>query len=215
MTKSQAFIESIKALGGHAKSAQNLLNQLLINWGNEGRSYHNIQHLNECLIFCEAWGAKLNAHNKACLILSIYFHDSIYIPGQPDNEDKSAQWALTSLGREGVVKAWCEIIHHMVMSTKHADPSKHPIGELEDMLHDIDMQILGSSPTRFADYDVSIAKEYSFIPEEVFKAGREKMMSEFLYQAKMGKLFRTKEGQKLNEQAIVNLKSTLKTSCLN
>ena len=207
MTKFEPFLQNLKTLGGHGASARSLFDQLASSWAGESRFYHNATHLAECLALAQEWGTTLSAHDKACLDLAIWFHDAVYIAGSTQSENRSADWAFHGLRGEGINREISTAVKNMVLSTNHSVAQPADAGELTDLLHDIDMAILGASPERFAEYNLAIEKEFAGITASAFKSGRKAVTAKFLEQAKSGVLYRTARGKLLTGNAIANLES--------
>lgn len=64
----------------------------------------------------------------------------------------------------------------MILATSH-----HVTRELDDQLMlDIDLSILGREPAAFLEYEDQVRREFSWVPEHAFRAGRLKVLSGFL-----------------------------------
>ncbi|MDM8556712.1 hypothetical protein QUF75_18455 [Desulfococcaceae bacterium HSG7] len=68
-------------------------------------------------------------------------------------------------------------IEHLINLTKH--PS-NPENSDEKYLIDIDLLILGTDSESYDKYRSDIRKEYSFVPDFLFKKGRKKLLKSFL-----------------------------------
>jgi len=77
-------------------------------------------------------------------------------------------------------------------------------------LLDIDLAILGSKPSRFAEYEQQIQQEYAWVSEGKYHEKCKKVLAHF-YQAHP--LFKTEYFQdKLENQAKINLEKVLKAN---
>lgn len=132
----------------------------------EGRAYHNREHLNECLAWCEL--VPLPPDQVTLLQLALIYHDAIYDPQRSDNERASADWAL----RDGHGQQ----VERLILATCH----DHSADGLAAWMVDIDLSILGSSPERFARYDLDIRREYAWVPAEVYRLRRAEVLRGFL-----------------------------------
>jgi len=74
-------------------------------------------------------------------------------------------------------------------------------------LIDIDLSILGKSQREFEEYEKNIREEYSWVPEEQFRAGRQVVLQRFLERDSIYStdFFR----KKYENQAIRNIENSL------
>lgn len=198
------FQRAVDQLGGAA--AHTLHAQLMAAWAEPHRSYHTLQHLEECLALAEAWGAELPAGDVALLTLALWFHDAVYDTHAKDSERRSAALAESELGRLGVAPEYRERVAQLVLATEHSTPV--PAGELlTDLLLDVDLAILGAPAPRFNEYEAQVRKEYGWVEEGAYQEGRGKVMAHFraLARAEPQQLYRTAAGRTLLAQARANL----------
>ena len=67
--------------------------------------------------------------------------------------------------------------HALVIATTHASP---PTDGDAQLLCDVDLAILGAPPLRFDAYELEIRREYSWVPEPVFRVRRAALLARFL-----------------------------------
>jgi predicted metal-dependent HD superfamily phosphohydrolase len=139
------------------------------------RRYHSLQHLIECLTWFESV-ANLAIY-PAEIEAALWFHDAIYEPTQPNNEELSAIWARDALRERGVSAAAVTRIQQLVLATQHAAIPTLPD---EQLLVDIDLAILGSNKSRFDEYEQQIKEEYTWVPENGFRERRQEILRAFL-----------------------------------
>lgn len=186
-----------------AAALKPLAEALLSAWSEPQRAYHTPQHLQECLAgfdtVCEAlqWPAAVE--------LALIFHDAVYEPQRHDNEQRSADWAVSALTTLGAGKVLCERVAALVMATQsHQPPAGDSSPEDTALLLDIDLSILGSAPARFAEYEQQIRREYHFVPEAQYQAARQRVMQGF---AQRPRLFQSEHfTQRLAAAAARNLR---------
>jgi predicted metal-dependent HD superfamily phosphohydrolase len=140
-----------------------------------GRTYHNLHHISQCL-------AELDALRDACqkpdeLELAIWYHDVIYDAKRHDNEESSADAAAKAMREAGVDQAVIDSVISLILATKHTAP---PAPGDAKILVDIDLSILGRPQVEFDVYEEAIRKEYSFVDETSFRAGRSAILRKFL-----------------------------------
>ena len=63
------------------------------------------------------------------------------------------------------------------MFTRHA---VEPVGIDAQVLVDADLSILGAHPARFREYEAQVRGEYGWVPDEIFRPARAKILKEFL-----------------------------------
>lgn len=139
------------------------------------RAYHTAAHIRDCLEqFDPCRGA---AERPDELEAAIWFHDAVYLPGAPDNEECSAQLASTTLAGAGVPLEAVHRIADLVLATQHLSIPRQPDAAL---LCDIDLSILGRTPEIFDEFEQRIRQEYTWVPEPVYRSGRTEILEGFL-----------------------------------
>jgi pantetheine-phosphate adenylyltransferase len=134
----------------------------------EGRFYHNLKHIGNCLIEFRAIEATLK--NSKAVLIALLFHDIVYDPeARQPLANETASWALA--------KQLCALNEHddatimnLMLHTSHGY-----IGDKSadtDTVCDIDMAILGYSESEFDAYEANIRREYAFASDTEYTAGR-------------------------------------------
>ncbi|WP_027892810.1 hypothetical protein [Calidithermus chliarophilus] len=147
-----------------------VLDDLLRRYGEPHRSYHNLFHL-------EALFAALEPHpvrEKAALELAVWFHDAVYDTTRNTNEEESA--ALAARALEPMGRELARRVSGMVLATKH-HRSDDPTTRL---LLDADLSILGAEEAVYRRYSRAIRQEYAWVPPEVYREGRLRVLHAFL-----------------------------------
>jgi predicted metal-dependent HD superfamily phosphohydrolase len=139
------------------------------------RHYHNLGHIAACL--AEFNAARSLALQPLALELAIWFHDAVYDPHAPDNEECSAALAARRLSEAGGVRELREAVAVLVLATKAHDGALHVDAPL---LVDVDLSILGRTAEEFAQYERQIRAEYAWVPEATFAAKRAELLERFL-----------------------------------
>lgn len=133
------------------------------------RHYHDERHLDECLraltnVHC------LSEREARLLRWAILWHDAIYEPGLPGNEERSAELAQRELSNCGVDEIDAMEVGRLIRLTeRHRAAGDDRIGAL---MVSIDLSILGSDPLRYRQYVEDVRKEYAHVPDELWQAGR-------------------------------------------
>ncbi|MDB6067992.1 MAG: hypothetical protein JWR26_4200 [Pedosphaera sp.] len=139
------------------------------------RHYHNFQHIAECLEIFES--ARTLAEQPHAVEMAIWFHDAVYDPKAPDNEERSAAMAAQCLGEASVGQAFIQKVTRLIMATKSHDASTDVDAPV---LVDVDLSILGQSNDRFRQYESQIRREYLWVPVAIFSSKRGEILKQFL-----------------------------------
>ncbi len=139
------------------------------------RAYHTATHLEDCLTQFDAGRAAALRPDE--IEAALWFHDAVYLPGHPENEERSAQWARTSLTEAGAAGELSERVCSLILATRHHTIPRDPDTAL---LCDIDLSILGRSDAVFDRYQEQIRREYSWVPEPVYRKARCEILEGFL-----------------------------------
>lgn len=191
-------------------------NRIMTPYSEPHRTYHNLSHIDACLrhfreialeiIQTEASALRVDQQQSTMdsLELAIWFHDIVYDPQTFDNEEKSVKILEKFCNDLKVDVAIKNEAKHLIMQTKSHNEG---ITIQEKLMNDIDLSILGESPKAFWAYEHGIRKEYSFVPDDVYRTERCKIMKRFADREKHGKLFQTEMFyDKFNNQARENLR---------
>jgi len=156
--------------------AQDVWEVIASRYGEEQRFYHTMEHINALLS-----QASLNEAlivDKSAVYLAIFFHDIVYDPKSKTNEEDSAELFLHLLSHH-LDSNLCEKIKAYIIATK-----KHDVAHSEDtdlkLFIDMDMSILGASPTEYEAYARQIRSEYEFVPEADYCKGRAAVLESFV-----------------------------------
>lgn len=142
------------------------------------RYYHNLEHVADTLRAVSRLAGFTD--DPSALQLAAWFHDAVYDPRANDNEGRSAELAVTLLGPVGVPRADLEKVGRLVRATAHLTDAG-PAGDRETaVLLDADLAILGASPERYKRYADGIRKEYAWVPDADYRAGRGRVIAHFL-----------------------------------
>jgi predicted metal-dependent HD superfamily phosphohydrolase len=139
------------------------------------------------------------------ILFSVAYHDIIYDTTRKDNEECSAGLAEKRLDELGLSPERIERCRNQILATKHHLPSNDPD---ENYFLDADLSILGTEENTYMDYTRKIRKEYSHLPDLMYKAGRRNVLTRFL---SMDFIFKTSYFKyKFEDQARRNILKELK-----
>ena len=162
------------------------------------RAYHNLGHIADCLAQLDALA--LPEPEATALEAAIWFHDLVYDTRAKDNEERSAEAALSFLRPTTMAAEVAELIR----ATKHHNPAETGFAII---LCDIDLSILGRDPQSYAGYAKAIRKEYGWVSDEDYASGRTAVLRNFLDR---DHIFATSEFRiRYEQQARANLQGEL------
>ncbi len=176
ITSADRWRELWRTLGA-AQTDEALRTELLKRYSAPHRHYHSVQHLEECLLQFD--GARGEAEHPAEVELALWFHDAVYEPKRPDNEERSADWAVEAALAAGLASEVAARVRALVLATRH-DEAHGPVTQDERVMVDADLSILGAPLGRFEEYERQVRAEYSGVPGILFRRGRRKILEGFL-----------------------------------
>jgi len=139
------------------------------------RAYHTMRHIGHCLEeFEEARG---EAKDPVAVEWALWYHDAIYDTHRRDNEERSAVLAETSVKDAGLPAALARRVGDLIRVSTHRKPATDPDARL---LADVDLAILGRPPEEFSEYERQVRREYAWVAEREFRAGRATILVTFL-----------------------------------
>lgn len=170
------------------------------------RHYHGTAHVEALLALAREYRGLLA--DPEAVEAAIWLHDAVYDSRANDNESRSAALAREKLaGRTDAPRL--ERIAAMIEAT-----ATHMLPELADprrdaaLFLDMDLSVLGADPDVFDAYEQAVRREYGWVPEPAWIAGRGAMLKKFLARPH---IFHTQEFQtRFEKQARANIQRSLK-----
>lgn len=159
------------------RQVKDLFNELVKNYNEKNRKYHNLSHISACFKHFDSISEKLESPHL--VEVALWFHDVIYNPLKSNNELKSAEYALDALQVTSLSKVELEEIYLHILSTMH--PSQ-PSSSDQKYLIDIDLSILATDARSYGQYKELVRQEYSFVPNLLYRRGRKKLLHSLLSQ---------------------------------
>jgi predicted metal-dependent HD superfamily phosphohydrolase len=144
------------------------------------RHYHGLAHIEALLGLAQQHAAAIA--DRDAVEAAIWFHDAIYDTRRKDSEERSAQLAQARLAGS-VAPERIDRIAAMIRATAgHAVPDFADAGAAQDcaLFLDMDLAILGSAPAEFAAYEAAVRREYDWVSEPQWIAGRRAVLAGFL-----------------------------------
>jgi predicted metal-dependent HD superfamily phosphohydrolase len=142
------------------------------------RFYHtpeHLEHMTSELRDTGIWTDNPFGVNLKGMLLAIWFHDIIQDPMRGDNEERSAKFMMDMLQRDKddtnfIHVTDAQVASRLIMATKHDGRKLRHFDE--ELIHDLDLTILGAAPTEFEAYEQQIRQEYSHFSDEDYRKGR-------------------------------------------
>lgn len=160
---------------GVSEPDERLYQDLMARYAEPTRSYHTVQHLDEC--FARLDEVARLAHRVHEVELALWFHDAVNQPRSSDNEEQSAMWAQAEIARAGLPVEVGARVRELILATKHERAPTTPDAAL---LVDIDLGILAAPAERFDEYERQVRQEYSWVPAFLFRRKRREILTGFL-----------------------------------
>ncbi len=172
-------------LGVSETAAWPLRGEILTQYRQPGRAYHNLSHalrvLGDVKRFAHWWGVE----DYGAIQMAALLQDVVYDTHSGDNEERSAEFAVW-WGRElGISPAVYTKAAEMIQATQHHAPTESADTRL---LLDADLLILASPPDDYETYRRAIRREYAWVPEPEWRVGRRRVLEHFL---ERGQIYQT------------------------
>ena len=141
-------------------------------YSDASRSYHNLEHIENCLKELRRFGEL-----KPEIAVAIFYHDCIYDTRRDDNEALSADFAANELRNAAVPEHHITNIRRLILATQHKSP---PTEHDEQVIVDVDLSILGAEPSDYWRYAEAVRKEYGWVDDAAFSQGRSQFLKQML-----------------------------------
>jgi predicted metal-dependent HD superfamily phosphohydrolase len=105
--------------------------------GDPGRKFHNLGHIDDCLTRFDEVTAHLA--DPDAVELALWFHDAVYVPGDPENERRSAELFLSHAA--GARPVFRRRVCALILTTRR---SRTPRANDCKFIDDIDLAGFGS-----------------------------------------------------------------------
>lgn len=177
-------------------------NFIIKKYSEKHRAYHNLQHIEDCLLQLDE--QDLKEEDRKVLELAFWYHDVIYDPYSKENELKSAEAARDFLVGKINETNLVDRVYDLIMITRH---NEEPANASEAMIMDIDISILGRSEAEYLAYTKAIRREYKMIPYFYYKRKRKEILKGFLKRERL--YFTQPFYEQLEEQARRNIEKEI------
>ena len=167
---------------GAQGNPREIFEEIFARWTESDRAYHNIPHLKMCLSELDLVRDRLE--DPDATELALVMHDAIHNEHRQDQSlhgDDEAESAELSefliTQRLMLPQDFADRVSSRILATKH---KQIPEGEDERYTADIDLAIFGRSERLYQIYEERVRKEYGWVPTEAFRAGRGRVLTNFL-----------------------------------
>jgi predicted metal-dependent HD superfamily phosphohydrolase len=188
-------------LAGDSPTSRTEWAAVIAAWSEPHRRYHDLAHLAAVLgLVGELADA---AADPDAVRLAAWYHDVVYDPESPGNEQVSAERARAGL--RGLVsdERLDEVVRLVELTSGH-DPG--PDDGNGAVLCDADLAVLAAPPEAYAAYASAVRLEYGHLSDEEFTSGRIAVLEHLLA---LPALYRTAAARPWTETARANLTAEL------
>ncbi|MBK8962055.1 MAG: hypothetical protein IPM75_03020 [Candidatus Competibacteraceae bacterium] len=149
-----------RAAGGAATAASAIYQRLARLYGESHRHYHTFEHIRRCLEEFDAVVALTDDPDH--IEMALWFHDAIYAPGAPDNEQRSAD-LFQRCAEGGMDERFRQSVRELIMATAHR---RAPVRRNDCFVVDIDLCSFGSPWETFERDGRRIRAEFAGVPDD-------------------------------------------------
>jgi pantetheine-phosphate adenylyltransferase len=159
-------------------------------YSDEGRYYHNMDHLAHCMQELEWLSLNTNQSQEDLknLCIALLGHDVIYgenMEGHSD-EELSAEWTQAwALNKELLNEEQAQTVKELIEKTQYLSKKLTLDTNLEKLMCSIDLAVLGKNKKVYDKYKTNIRKEYQQVPDAVYSAGRINALKKLLEMPKL------------------------------
>jgi len=135
-----------------------------------GRTFHNMRHIDDCLRHFDEVERRLA--DPDAVELALWFHDVVYVPGDPANERESAALFLTHAG--GAPASLRRRVVALILATERRQAPRTPDARFVD---DIDLAGFGGTWEAFARNSRRLRQESAGVDDAAYYRGQWKFLS--------------------------------------
>jgi predicted metal-dependent HD superfamily phosphohydrolase len=154
--------------------------RLMAIYSGADRHYHDLRHIEALLALANEHAREIT--DNAAIEAAIWFHDAVYDTAKSDNEGQSAELATKLLAGAADNERLEGIAAMIRASANHRVPLSMQPPAADDcaLFLDMDLAVLGSPAAEFAAYERAVRREYDWVPEKQWQAGRSQVVRNFL-----------------------------------
>ncbi|GAA2823146.1 putative metal-dependent HD superfamily phosphohydrolase [Aminobacter aminovorans] len=146
----------------------------------DDRHYHGIRHIEALLRLLAEYRSQFA--DPDAIEAAIWFHDAVYDSRAKDNEAQSAALAAEKLKGQVDAPRLGRIIKTIEATATHEVPAFEEATAKSDaaLLLDMDLSILGAPADNFDAYEDAVRREYGWVRDTDWRAGRGAVLRNFL-----------------------------------
>lgn len=155
------------------QAADHEYREIVLAYSQEHRAYHDLRHIAQVFEALDSVPVKDTAVETA-----VWFHDFVYRPGFPGNEQESAETAARVLARYGAEPAMISRVCELILATRN-----HAAGATDEKMSlflDADLSILGVDEADYDQYACAVRREFGGMPTLLYRRGRRKFLEGML-----------------------------------
>jgi predicted metal-dependent HD superfamily phosphohydrolase len=133
------------------------------------RRFHNLQHIADCLARFDDVASLLD--DRDAVEMALWFHDAVYVPGDPCNEQRSA--ALFLAQSKGASPLFRRRVVRLVLTTRRAAA---PRTNDQKFIDDIDLAGFGASWDEFTRHGDLLREEFAAQADDEYFAGQARFL---------------------------------------
>lgn len=167
---------ALRPLGVGPEAADRAFADVRRHYDDPSRHYHTLGHAFDVLRRAAALAERGTL--SPALAVAAVLHDVVYDPKANDNEGRSAAYAKDLLATLGVDAALGDEASRLILLTKRHEAEEGD-GDGRRLL-DADLAILSADATAYDAYAAAIRREYAWVAEADYRAGRRAVLGRFL-----------------------------------
>jgi predicted metal-dependent HD superfamily phosphohydrolase len=172
---------TLTPFGSSTAAARRAFADLAIRYSEPGRHYHTLEHIAAVLTTLRSLG--IEPPDRPALTFAAFLHDVVCDSHASDNEERSAAYSRPFLQALHVPEPIIDEVIRLILLTKtHRTRPDDYDGQV---LLDADLAILGTGPASYDRYAALIRCEYDWVPEKDYRAGRARVLEEFLRRSRI------------------------------
>lgn len=172
------------SLGVQAEKGSGDFDALVKAHSDPGRYYHNLDHIEAVLHTIELLADK--AQNLPVVRLAGWYHDAVYDSRAADNEERSAVLAEAACAAWGLASEVGTAVARLIRATRIHQAEEDDVDAC--VLLDADLAILGAEPAEYDVYAEAIRREYAWVTDADYRAGRARVLRGFLQRERIFRL---------------------------
>ena len=144
------------------------------------RHYHGLRHIEAQCVLADTCADAIA--DRDAVEAAVWFHDAIYDTRRNDNEERSAALAVARLTGTTADDRIAQIAAMIRATAGHRVPDFADAGATQDcaLFLDMDLAIFGSLAVDFEAYEHAVRREYDWVSEPPWRAGRRAVLADFL-----------------------------------